>query len=196
MGIISQSYYSLKKKSIFYLISGCYDFETMVWCMLAYIYHAFIYIVFTLHTFYFPDQYSHCNSTFSSLTFSLASTTGMSNVHTIWGKRIMDHTQSHASITKCVNCCTCTYFFPKKTAFIFTLIEPVLFLPKKDCIHFHFNRASVIRPVKHNQLSFPSIEINKPHLAWVQCLVDQIQVQRPIQAVAWSHLELRVVSSA
>ena len=96
----------------------------------------------------------------------------------------MDHTQSHASITKCVNCCTCTYFFPKKTAFIFTLIEPVLFLPKKDSIHFHFNRASVIRPVKHNQSSFPSIEINKPHLVPFQCLVDQIQVQRPIQAVA------------
>ena len=80
---LSVSYYSLKKKSIFYLISGCCDFETMVWCMLAYIYHAFVYIVFTLHTFYFPDQYSHCNSTFSSLTFSLACTTGMSNVHTI-----------------------------------------------------------------------------------------------------------------
>ena len=64
------------------------------------------------------------------------------------------------------------------------LLHMHLFLPEKDCIHFHFNRASVIRPVKHNQLSFPSIEINKPHLAPVQCLVDQIQVQGPIQAVA------------
>ena len=33
---------------------------------------------------------------------------------------------------------------------------------KSRPIHFHINRTIVIRPVKQNQLSFPSIEINKP----------------------------------
>ena len=35
---------------------------------------------------------------------------------------------------------------------------------KNRPIHFHINRTTVIRPVKWNQLSFPSIEINKPLL--------------------------------
>ena len=36
--------------SIFCLISGCYDFGIMVWCMLAYIYQVFVYIAFyTVH---------------------------------------------------------------------------------------------------------------------------------------------------
>ena len=48
----------------------------------------------------------------------------------------------------------------------------------------HINRTIAIRLVKQNQLSFPSIEINKPLLTPVQCLVDQIQVQKPIQVVA------------
>ena len=62
VGIISCSNYSLKVKSIFCLISGCYDFETMVWCMLVYIYIMSLYILlFTLYTFSFPDQYSDCN---------------------------------------------------------------------------------------------------------------------------------------
>ena len=39
-----------------------------------------------------------------------------------------------------------------------------LFFLKNRPIHFHINRTIVIRPVKRNQLSFPSIEINKPLL--------------------------------
>ena len=35
-----------------------------------------------------------------------------------------------------------------------------------------------------NQLRFASTEINKPLSAPVQCLIDQIQVQKPIQVVA------------
>ena len=58
------------------------------------------------------------------------------------------------------------------------------FFLKNRPIHFHINRTTVIRPVKRNQLSFPSIEINKPLLTPVQCLVDQIQVQKPILVVA------------
>ena len=37
------------------------------------------------------------------------------------------------------------------------------FFLKNRLIHFHINRTIVIRPVKQNQLSFPSIEINKPN---------------------------------
>ena len=33
-------------------------------------------------------------------------------------------------------------------------------------------------------MSFPSIEIYKPLLAPVQCLIDQTQVQKPIEVVA------------
>ena len=40
-----------KMKSIVCLISGCYDFETMVWCMLAYVYHVFVYIIFYIICF-------------------------------------------------------------------------------------------------------------------------------------------------
>ena len=54
------------------------------------------------------------------------------------------------------------------------------FFLKNRPIHFHINSTSVIRPVKRNQLSFSSIEINKPLPAPVQCLIDQIQVQKPI----------------
>ena len=38
------------------------------------------------------------------------------------------------------------------------------FFLKNRSTHFHINRTIVIRPVKRNQLSFPSIEINKPLL--------------------------------
>ena len=57
-------------------------------------------------------------------------------------------------------------FLGGTNSFIFTLIAPV------------------IRLVKSNQLRFSSIEINKPFHALVQCLVDQIQVQKPILVVA------------
>ena len=42
-----------------------------------------------------------------------------------------------------------------------------LFFLKNRPIHFHINRTIAIRPVKQNQLSFPSIEINKPLLTSV-----------------------------
>ena len=54
---------------------------------------------------------------------------------------------------------------------------------KNRPIHFCINSASVVIPVKRNQLSFSSIEINKPLSAPVQCVVDQIQVQKPILVV-------------
>ena len=38
---------------------------------------------------------------------------------------------------------------------------------KNRLIHFHINSTSVIRPVKRNELSFFSIEYNKPLLATV-----------------------------
>ena len=51
-------------------------------------------------------------------------------------------------------------------------------------IHFHINRTSVFRLVKQNQLSFSSIKINKPLPIPVQCLIGQIQVQKPILVAA------------
>ena len=51
-------------------------------------------------------------------------------------------------------------------------------------MHFHINSVSVIRLAKRNELSFSSIEVNKPLPASVQCLVDQIQVQKPILVAA------------
>ena len=42
------------------------------------------------------DQVTQCSG---SLTFSLVSTTSMNDIPTIQGKRSMDHTQLHASIT-------------------------------------------------------------------------------------------------
>ena len=39
-------------------------------CLIIYIMSLYI-LLFTLYPFYFPDQYSHCNSTFSLLTFTL-----------------------------------------------------------------------------------------------------------------------------
>ena len=52
------------------------------------------------------------------------------------------------------------------------------FFLKNRPIHSHINSTSVIKPVKQNQLSFSSIEINKPLPAPVQCLADHIQVQK------------------
>ena len=54
------------------------------------------------------------------------------------------------------------------------------FFLKNRPVHFHINSNSVIRQLKRNQLSFSSIEINKPIPAPVLCLADQIQVQKPI----------------
>ena len=59
-------------------------------CLLIYIMSLYI-LLFTLNVFYFPGQYSHCNSALSSLTFSLVSMTSTNEVPTIQGKRIMDH---------------------------------------------------------------------------------------------------------
>ena len=60
------------------------------------------------------------------------------------------------------------------------------FFLKIRTIHFHINSARVIRPVKWNNLSLSSIEINKPLPVCPsqQCLVDQIQVQKPVLVVA------------
>ena len=46
------------------------------------------------------------------------------------------------------------------------------------------NYTSVIKLVKWNQLSFFRIEIKKPLPGTVQCLVDQIQVLKPILVAA------------
>ena len=51
VGTIGHSNYSRKVKSIFWLISGCYDFGIMVRCMLAYIYT--LYITFFIMNFLF-----------------------------------------------------------------------------------------------------------------------------------------------
>ena len=37
-----------------------------------------------------------------------------------------------------------------------------MIFPQEQTIYFHINSTSVIRPVQQNQLSFSSIEINKP----------------------------------
>ena len=56
------------------------------------------------------------------------------------------------------------------------------FFLKNRPIHSHINNnISVIRSAKQNQLSFSSIKIKKPLPDLLQCLIDQIQVQKPIQ---------------
>ena len=55
-----------------------------------------------------------------------------------------------------------------------------LFVLKNKSTHFHINSTSVIKRMKRNQLRFSSTEINKPLSAPVQCLIDQIKVQRSI----------------
>ena len=57
------------------------------------------------------------------------------------------------------------------------------FFLKNKLIHFHINSTSFITPVKRNQLSSSRIEINKPFPAPVQCLVDKVQVRKPILVV-------------
>ena len=64
-------------------------------CLYIYV---FVYIAFYIIHFS-PDHYSHCNSAFRSLTFSLVSAASMNDVPTIQGKRIIDCTRLHASIT-------------------------------------------------------------------------------------------------
>ena len=49
--------------------------------------------------------------------------------------------------------------------------------------HFHIKSTIVITLVKQNQLSFSSIKIKKPFPVPVQCLGDQIQVQKAILVV-------------
>ena len=58
-----------------------------------------------------------------------------------------------------------------------------LFSVKNKSIHFHIGSTSVIILVKRNQLSFSRFEINKLLPAPFQCLVGQIQVQKPILVV-------------
>ena len=58
-----------------------------------------------------------------------------------------------------------------------------LFLLKNRPIHFHINSTKVFRLVKQKQLSFSGIQINKPLPAPVQCLIDQIQVQKQLLVV-------------
>ena len=45
-----------------------------------------------------------------------------------------------------------------------------LFFFENRPVHFHVNSTSVIRPVKRNQLSFSSIEVNKPFLTPVHSI--------------------------
>ena len=58
----------------------------------------------------------------------------------------------------------------------------MIFLKSRP-IHFHINGVSVIRPVKRNQLSFSSIEINKPLAAPVYSVLYVIENQKPILVV-------------
>ena len=59
------------------------------------------------------------------------------------------------------------------------------FFLKNRPICFQINSTNVIRPVKSNQLSFSSIAIKKAtSCPGPQCLIDQIQVQKPILFVA------------
>ena len=54
----------------------------------------------------------------------------------------------------------------------------------QELIHFHINNTRIIRPVKGNELSFSSTKMNNATFcASPQCLVDQIQVQKPILVV-------------
>ena len=54
--------------------------------------------------------------------------------------------------------------------------------------------ASVITPVKQNQLTFSNIEINKP-LPPVQCLADKVQVQKPILVLATDQIRCLITLS-
>ena len=58
-----------------------------------------------------------------------------------------------------------------------------MIFPQEQTISYH--STSVIRPVKRNKLSFPSIEDTKPIPAHSpQCLVDEIQHLQPSLVVA------------
>ena len=59
-----------------------------------------------------------------------------------------------------------------------------IIFPREQTHHFHINRTNVVRSFKQNQLSSPSIKINKKILTPVQCLTEQVQVQKPIQVAA------------
>ena len=55
---------------------------------------------------------------------------------------------------------------------------------QNESIHFHINSSNAIRLNKQNWWSFSSIEINKPLPVPVQCLVEQIQIEKPTLDVA------------
>ena len=63
-----------------------------------------------------------------------------------------------------------------------------MILPQEQTIHFRINSTSVIRPVKQNQFSFSSVEINTTLPTTVKCLVDQIQIQKPTLIVPTDQL--------
>ena len=63
-----------------------------------------------------------------------------------------------------------------------------LFFLKNRNINFHINSTSITRLVKQNQMSFSSIEINKPLPVLVQCLVDQTYVQNLCLIVATNQM--------
>ena len=68
------------------------------------------------------------------------------------------------------------------------------FFLKKRPIHFHINSTSVVGPVKRIQVSSSGTEISKPLSVPVQCIVDQIKVQKPILVVATNRIESSIIS--
>ena len=71
------------------------------------------------------------------------------------------------------------------------------FFLKNRPIHFHMNSTSVLRPVKRNELSFSSIDWNQQVTSYpsTQCLVDQIQVQKPqIRCLITFRVESNIIS--
>ena len=88
-------------------------------------------------------------SVLSSLTISPVSVTSTNDNPIMGGKRIMDCTRSHVSITAQVNCNTCTFPFPKQTAYscIFLLIilyPPLKLLKWSHCLHCHVSSSKLI----------------------------------------------------
>ena len=62
------------------------------------------------------------------------------------------------------------------------------FFLKNRPTHFHINRTIVIRPVKWNQLSFPSIKINKPLLTPVHG-VSILKELESLQSFLYHHFK-------
>ena len=82
--------------SIFCFISGCYNFKTMAWCLLAYVpyimslYILFFKFIFLMNIFIAIHPLVHWN-------LGLLAQQAQKHL-TIQGKKTMNHTQSHASI--------------------------------------------------------------------------------------------------